>query len=39
MKVAISTDGNAVSAHFGRCPTDSIERDWKLILGNQNFAS
>ena len=24
MKVAISTDGNAVSAHFGRCPTFTL---------------
>lgn len=33
MKVAISTDGNMVSAHFGRCPSYTIvEIDEKKVV-------
>lgn len=33
MKVAISTDGNMVSAHFGRCPSYTIvEIDAKKVV-------
>ena len=33
MKIAISTDGNYVSAHFGRCPSFTIAeiQDSKII--------
>lgn len=40
MKVAISTDGNSVSAHFGRCPEFTIaeinnnEISDKVTIGN-----
>ncbi len=37
MKIAISTDGNNVSAHFGRCPTFTILEisDGKLVEEKQ----
>ena len=35
MKVAISTDGNQVSAHFGRCPTFTLVEVAKGKLSNR----
>lgn len=36
MKIAISTDNNYVSAHFGRCPSFTIvEIDGEKILGKE----
>jgi hypothetical protein len=37
MRVAISTDGDYVSEHFGRCPNFTV-LDWRkerLLKGNQ----
>jgi predicted Fe-Mo cluster-binding NifX family protein len=36
MKVAISTDGEYVSAHFGRCPSFTIvEIEWEKVLSKE----
>ncbi|MBN2030225.1 dinitrogenase iron-molybdenum cofactor [bacterium] len=37
MKIAISTDGKQVSAHFGRCPTFTVLeiQDGKVIKGEE----
>ena len=40
MKVAISTDGDYVSAHFGRCPSITIaEIDGETILSREVVAN
>ena len=40
MKVAISTDGDYVSAHFGRCPSFTIaEIDGETILSREVVAN
>jgi hypothetical protein len=36
MKVAISTDGDYVSAHFGRCPAFTlVDIDGNMVLGRE----
>ena len=40
MRIAISTDGNSVSAHFGRCPSFTIvEIDNGKLINRQTIAN
>jgi len=38
MKIAISTDGNTISAHFGRCPSFTIiEVEGDKVIGRETI--